>query len=290
MGIESSPRRVVLCADDYALSASVSRGIEALAAQGRLSATSVMVLAPRWPQDAARLRACVADRAIDVGLHLDWTSPYARAAGHGVSLPVAMLRAVLGAYDPRTARAVIERQLDAFEAHWGAPPDHVDGHQHVQQFAGIAEALVEVLSRRYGARPPWLRLSEAPAPLRDAKSRVIAALGAARLRRRAREAGLPIRPWLIGISDFAADATAFGARLAHGLAHAPDGSVCMSHPGSPEHPHDPLDGIARAREAEYAWLSGPAFPETLARLGVQLVRGRACEDARVTLNPAVDRF
>jgi predicted glycoside hydrolase/deacetylase ChbG (UPF0249 family) len=39
-----------------------------------------------------------------------------------------------------TARVVIERQLDAFEAHWKAPPDYVDGHQHVQQIDGWLNA------------------------------------------------------------------------------------------------------------------------------------------------------
>jgi len=89
----SSTRRVVLCADDYALSAAVSQGIAALAEAGRLSATSAMVLSPRWREDAARL-APLRNR-LDVGLHLDWTSDFAREAGHGLGLGATMLRAAL---------------------------------------------------------------------------------------------------------------------------------------------------------------------------------------------------
>ena len=63
-------KNVVLCADDYALNAPVSQGIVALAVLGRLSATSVMSLSPRWAEDVGGLRD-VRER-LDVGLHLDF--------------------------------------------------------------------------------------------------------------------------------------------------------------------------------------------------------------------------
>ncbi|MEO7954299.1 MAG: ChbG/HpnK family deacetylase, partial [Polaromonas sp.] len=131
-GSRRSGKRLILCADDFALNAPVSEGIAALARAGRLSATSAMVLSPRWAADAALLRELRGQ--IDIGLHLDWTSGFARAAGHGMSLSAAMLKAVLGGFDQAAARTVIARQLDAFESVWQAPPDHIDGHQHVQQF------------------------------------------------------------------------------------------------------------------------------------------------------------
>jgi len=144
---------VMVCADDFAVHAEASLGIAELARNGRISATSVMVLSPRWPQDAALLKDLT--QSIDVGLHLDWTSDFAVASGHGMSLAAAIRKAALGGFGrggaaAQATRAVIERQLDAFEAQWKAPPDHVDGHQHVQQFAGIREALVLALVERYG--------------------------------------------------------------------------------------------------------------------------------------------
>ena len=147
---------VILCADDFALNGSASLGIARLAAMGRLSATSAMVLSPRWAKDVALLQPL--RERIDVGLHLDWTSAFAVAAGHGRPLAAMMGRALLGGFEPGAARAVIERQLDAFEAHWQGAPYHVDGHQHVHQFAGIRGALLDVLDRRYGAGSgPWVR-------------------------------------------------------------------------------------------------------------------------------------
>ena len=60
-----------LCADDYALSPGISRGIlEALSA-ARLSATSVMTTRPFWPKDAHELRQF--KTKADIGLHLNLT-------------------------------------------------------------------------------------------------------------------------------------------------------------------------------------------------------------------------
>ena len=82
---------LVLCADDYAADAGVTQGVLALVRRGRLTATSAMVLSPQWREDAAPLRE-LRDQC-DVGLHLDFTSDFARAAGHGLPLGAAMRRA-----------------------------------------------------------------------------------------------------------------------------------------------------------------------------------------------------
>ena len=267
-------KRVVLCADDFAFNASASLGIARLAAMGRISAASAMVLSPRWAQDVALLhdlRGC-----IDVGLHLDWTSEFAVAAGHGCSLPRAMFKAACGGFDPVTARTVIECQLDAFEAQWQAPPDYVDGHQHVQQFAGIRDALVQSLAHRYGApgqggvRTPYLRLSCPPSGGFDLKGRVIAAMGAPALKKIAGEAGVDSAEPLLGIYDFEGNQARYARLMARWLRLAPSGSIIMCHPAQAGEPPD-IIGLARAQE--FAYLSGPDFADALVRAGVELVRG-----------------
>ena len=75
---------MIVCADDFAINTSASLGIAKLAQMGRLSATSAMVLSPRWAMDAPRLQDLRGQ--FDVGLHLDWTSDFALAAGHGLPL------------------------------------------------------------------------------------------------------------------------------------------------------------------------------------------------------------
>jgi predicted glycoside hydrolase/deacetylase ChbG (UPF0249 family) len=272
-------KRLILCADDFAIHAAASEGIAALARAGRLSATSVMVLSPRWADDAALLQDLRG--RIDVGLHLDWTSDFARAAGHGLSLRGAMLRALLGGLDRAAARVVIERQLDAFESVWQAPPDHIDGHQHVQQFAGIREALVEAIQARYPAsggaewRPelrPYLRLSTGTATDTRLKTRLIGGMGAAALARLAGAAGIACAPALSGIYDFDGGGAAYGARMAHWLQDAPEAAIVMCHPALHA---EAGDEIGPARAWEYAYLASDAFAQALEGAGVALARGAA---------------
>ena len=275
----AATRALVLCADDYAQGADTSDAVLTLARAGRLSATSAMVLSPRWPQDAAPLRELRG--RIDVGLHLDWTSNFALAAGHGLPLGAALRRALLGGFDRGAARSVIERQLDAFEAAWGGPPDHVDGHQHVQQLAGIREPLIELLARRYGAQAPWLRISR-PAPGSGGlKASVMAWLGANAIKNIAESARLTSAGGLSGIYDFSGDQDAYARRMAHWLALAPSGTVLMCHPASGAVDRQaPPDPIAAARRHEMAHLQSELFQRQLSSAGVNLVRGSALYTAR----------
>jgi len=262
-------KRLIVCADDFGSHAAASHGIAALAGKGRISATSAMVLSPRWAQDAALLEPLRG--RLDVGLHLDWTSVFARAAGHGLGLRGAMLRSVLGGFEPAAARTVIERQLDMFEAVWLEPPDHVDGHQHVQQFAGIRQALVAVLAQRYavGARP-YFRLSTPTPPDHSLKADIISRLGAPALARHARAAGIACAPALSGIYDFQGGAARYAALMAHWLQGAPEGSIVMCHPALRA---EADDEIGAARAWEYAYLASPAFAQALERAQVVLSRG-----------------
>lgn len=268
--MSANTKRVIVCADDFAINASASIGIAKLARMGRLSATSAMVLSPRWPQDAVLLQD-LRDQ-LDVGLHLDWTSDFALAAGHGMPLGRAMGRALLGGLDRTQASTVIERQLDLFERHWQAPPDFVDGHQHVQQFAGIREALVATLVRRYGAHAvqPYLRISRAPPGLADLKSRVIAWMGANALEAIAASANLVVTRGLVGIYNFDGGPQQYAALMTRWLARAPAGAILMCHPAQAAEPDDVI-GIARAQE--FAYLASPDFASALQQAQVLVGRG-----------------
>jgi predicted glycoside hydrolase/deacetylase ChbG (UPF0249 family) len=268
-------KAVIVCADDFAVHAQASLGIAELARNARISATSAMVLSPRWPEDVALLKDL--PQAIDVGLHLDWTSEFAVASGHGMSLGAAMRKALLGGFGRGAAaavtRAVIERQLDAFEAQWKAPPDFVDGHQHVQQFSGIREALVEALLARYGGqkgRMPYLRISRAPPGHADLKSRVIAAMGASALEKIAANASMTGAVALLGIYDFSGDERLYAALMEYWLCAASTGSIIMCHPARALVAQD---GIGAARVREFSYLGSAAFAAALQGAGVQVVRG-----------------
>jgi predicted glycoside hydrolase/deacetylase ChbG (UPF0249 family) len=262
---------IIVCADDFAIYAAASAGIAKLATIGRLSATSAMVLSPRWAQDVAQLHELRGE--IDVGLHLDWTSDFAVAAGHGMSLGPAMRRALFGGFEQAQAATVIERQLDLFEAHWKAPPDFVDGHQHVQQFAGIREALVAVLQLRYGGQAvkPYLRISRAPPGLADMKSSVITAMGADALESIAVSSGFKRTRGLFGIYNFRGNGSRYAALMAIWLARAPAAAILMCHPANGAEPGDEI-GVSRAQE--FAYLASAEFATALQMAGVTIARGQ----------------
>ena len=243
-------RSTLLCADDFAYNAACSDAIECLATARKIDATSAMVLSPRWAHDAPKLQAVRGH--LSVGLHLDWTSKYAVQAGHGMGLAVAMVRAGLGGFGVDQARKVIAKQMDLFEAQWGGAPDHIDGHQHVQQFAGIREALVQEIAQRYQATKPWLRIANPVSESINAKAAVVKAMGALRLETLARQAGIPCRQYLSGIYNFKGGAKQYAKLLADWQRSAPAGSVIMCHPGLAA---EADDSIGPSRVWEYQVLS-----------------------------------
>ena len=263
-------KEVVLCADDYALNAPVSQGIVALAVLGRLSATSVMSLSPRWVEDVMALRD-VRER-LDVGVHLDWTSSFAIDAGHGSGLGVVMARAALRLYKQKSIEDEIERQLDAFEAQWQAAPDHIDGHQHVQQFAVFRHALAEVLVRRYGnsAKRPWLRVSQVAQP--GLKAKVISAMGAQGLQQWAQHQAWPTVGPLLGAYGFDGSMDDYARHMQVWLANLSQDkpAIIMCHPAVSTQADD---AIGAARKREFAYLAGHDFVQHMFDASVRLVRG-----------------
>ncbi|HEY4819768.1 MAG TPA: ChbG/HpnK family deacetylase, partial [Xanthobacteraceae bacterium] len=118
-------RRVWLVADDYGISPAVNAAIRDLAARRRLSATSVMVVAPSFDRsEAARLAALSATTTFAIGLHLTLTAPFRPLSGGfqptraGAFFPLAALmgRAALGRLDRAALAAEIAAQITAFHA------------------------------------------------------------------------------------------------------------------------------------------------------------------------------
>ena len=263
-------KEVVLCADDYALNAPVSQGIVALAVLGRLSATSVMSLSPRWAEDVVALRD-VRER-LDVGVHLDWTSSFAIDAGHGSGLGAVMARAALRLFSQKNIEDEIERQLDAFEAQWQAAPDHIDGHQHVQQFAVFRHALAQVLTRRYGyeTQRPWLRVSQVTQL--GLKAKVISAMGSQGLQQWAQSNGWPTVGPLLGAYGFDGSLDDYARHMQGWLANLPQDklAIIMCHPAVSAQADDT---IGTARKREFAYLAGHDFVQHMFDASVRLVRG-----------------
>jgi predicted glycoside hydrolase/deacetylase ChbG (UPF0249 family) len=262
-----------LCADDFALSPAVSAGILQALAAGRLTATSAMTTQSTWPQAAAAFLA-LAPQA-DLGLHFNLTlggplgeMPRFAPGGAFPAMNSIVPAAWRGALPRAEIRDELRRQLDAFEQARGAPPDFVDGHQHVHVLPGIAEELLAELSRRNLAGKIWLRDSaDRPGRIFSrgkhwGKALTVAAL-AQGFRAKAQAAGFALNDGFSGFSDFDPQGD-YAADFATFLRAPGEKPLIMCHPGHVDDELARLDPVTQSRETELAFLLSPRFEEILA--------------------------
>jgi predicted glycoside hydrolase/deacetylase ChbG (UPF0249 family) len=272
--------RIRLVADDYGLAPGVSAAIRQLAAAGRLSATSVMVVVPGFREEAARLRALATPRPFGIGLHLTLTGGFhpltvnfAPVTGEGTfpDIKALMARAFTARLSPALVRAELEAQLDAFARAFGRLPDHIDGHQHVQLLPGVRSAVLDVIADRLPGA--WVRqcgtAGKAPSPFHDPKGALLANLTWA-FKAQAIKRGIQVNPAFAGGYLYQPGAD-FKTLFAGFLKDLPDGSVVMCHPGHVDAELIARDPLTTHREAEYAFLAGNGLPAALAAAEAELM-------------------
>lgn len=275
----SAPLGVALCADDFAISPSVSRAICEMLAQRRLFATSCLTLSRHWPEHAAWLKPF--SGGADLGLHLALTnftplSPAATLARNG-RLP-GLRQILVGALTSQLPRAEIrdelQRQFDAFEAAVGRAPDYVSGHHHVHQFPVIRDIVFELLAKRQPR--PALRLADEKLPLiwrrgiARGRSAVATLLGSG-CRRRARSLGLRLNTHFAGLYDFTPQLV-YRDVFRKYVDGAPAGLAIMCHPGHVDAEVVALDSTVDSRPRELAYFTGADFSADLAAAGMSLAR------------------
>jgi predicted glycoside hydrolase/deacetylase ChbG (UPF0249 family) len=264
-------KRLILCADDYALAPGVSRAIRELAAAGRLNATSVMAPGPDLGAEAEQLLA-VAPPGFQIGLHVTLTGGLTpltapRLARFWPGIAPLMAGAFLRRIDRDVVAAEIEAQFHAFAGAFGRPPDFVDGHQHAHLLPGIRDLVLDAAMRH--APSAWVRQCRGPHGAgRGIKGQVIAALSGG-LKRAAAVRGIPTNPAFSGAYDFA-QAERFAAIFPGFLRGLPEASLVMVHPGHVDAALRQADPIHGPREHELAYLAGKAFPRDLAAAGFRL--------------------
>ena len=271
-----------LCADDYALSPGVSRGIlEALGA-GRLTATSALVTRASWPSGAPALREHRAKA--DVGLHLNLTlgtplGPMPAFASCGRFPELAnVVKAALGKKLPEAQIGEeFARQIDKFCQHFGAAPDFVDGHHHVHVLPQVSAQLFIALEKKGFAGKVWLRnpCDRWSSMLRRSFGDFKKGWGIASVARgfaaEAAARGFFTNDGFSGFSafdpyrDYAAD---FARYLeAPGKRH-----LIMCHPGYCDEELVAADSATLSREQELRFLLSPTFTDLLSRRGAKLAR------------------
>lgn len=271
-----------LCADDFAMTPGVSRGILEALAEKRLSAASALVTSPFWPEGAAALRGLEAQA--DIGLHLNLTHgtplgpmPIFAPAGQFPELGK-VLKAALKRQLPETEiRSEIERQIEAFQRHFGAPPAFVDGHHHVQILAQLRPLLFECLEKKGLAGKIWLRDSSdrvrriAARGLPNLKKALVLSWLAKGFASQAAERGFAANDGFSGFSAFRADGN-YAASFARYLRAPGPRHLIMCHPGHRDEAEGSSDPIAVSREHELCFLLSPSFPALLAQRGARLER------------------
>jgi predicted glycoside hydrolase/deacetylase ChbG (UPF0249 family) len=270
-----------LCADDYALSPGVSRGIVEALSAGRLSATSVLTTRPFWPKGAHELRQFAAKA--DIGLHLNFTlgSPLGDMPGFapGGRLPE-ISHVVKAAWRNELPDAEIgqeiSRQLDSFCEYFGATPAFVDGHQHVQLLPQIRSQLFACLEEKRPSGKVWLRdSSDRPRRILQRGAELRKALEIAWLGRGfAKEASARGYATNEGFSGFSAfdPGLDYAAEFARYLRTPGRRHLIMCHPGYCDEELVSADPVTLSRERELNFLLSPAFTAMLDRKRARLAR------------------
>jgi predicted glycoside hydrolase/deacetylase ChbG (UPF0249 family) len=280
MNDAATPRQIWLCADDYGISPGVNRAIRELIEQGRLNATSVMMVGSAIGRDEVHsLQAAAATRRrCAIGLHATLTAPFRPLTMHfkpvdGGLFPTfpKLLRAgLLRRLDAEIIRAELMVQLAAFSELFGRPPDFVDGHQHAQLFPVVRDAFLSAV--KDAAPNAWVRQGGRQQPLTHRlgtpKALVLDVLSA-QFRRRASRAGIAFNPGFAGAYDFSGHPD-FAALMGEFLEGLPGGGLVMCHPGFVDETLISLDPLTDQREREYAFLAGEHFPPLLASNKVTL--------------------
>jgi hypothetical protein len=142
-------RRLAICADDFALSEPVSRGILDLAGRGRLTAIAAMTAGARWPQAWQHLREI--PEGVALGLHLNFVEGVGLADGRPLPGAAWLAARTATLSMPRKALArEIAAQWQAFEDLAGRAPDFVDSHRHVHVLPPLRELVLDAVARHGG--------------------------------------------------------------------------------------------------------------------------------------------
>jgi predicted glycoside hydrolase/deacetylase ChbG (UPF0249 family) len=273
--------RFTLCADDFAMTPAVTRGILALLERERLSATGTMTNRPHWREAARTLEAFRGKTDLGVHLNLTCGAPLTRMTrlapgGELPKLPAILRAGVFGALPLDEIEAEVTAQVDAFEQAAGFAPDFIDGHQHVHALPGVRRALLAALKRLFPDAKPYLR---DPADRFDAirkrgrhspKALLLAGLTRP-FGGKMREAGFATNHGFSGYSAFDPN-DVYAADFARYLIAPGEKHLVMCHPGEVDDELLRLDPATESRAVEQAFFLSGRFDEICAEAGMTMGR------------------
>jgi predicted glycoside hydrolase/deacetylase ChbG (UPF0249 family) len=161
-----STKRVVLCADDFGISPSVSKSICNLVEKKRISATSAMVVYNDQNQYHRSLLNF--KDHLDIGLHFVLTESRPVSPPENISSIVGpnnrflsinqfMKCSWLGQINRNHVQEELNMQYEKFVDYFGSAPDYIDGHHHVHQFPTVRDVIIEFVKRKKIEKTIYLR-------------------------------------------------------------------------------------------------------------------------------------
>lgn len=255
---------IIICADDYGQSASISAGICSLAAQKRINAISCLVNSSYWSEAACELVSCKTTCFIGLHLNLTFGQPlsamWRKYVGEEfVGLSNLLQKAYLRRLKFDVVKAEIQAQINMFAQTMHCYPDFIDGHQHIHQFPVIREALLAVIAEQ--KRPVFLRnthngLVDFVATTSFPKCQLITLLGGKTFRRRLIRQQIATNTSFAGIYHFS-NASRYRRYFKQFLAKSQHGGLIMCHPG--QSADDREDPIAQSRHHELNYFLSDVF-------------------------------
>lgn len=276
---------LVLCADDFGLSAGIDAAILDLVRAGRLSAVSCMVGGADFAAAAPALVEAAApagEGRAEIGLHLTLTDlaplgPMPKTAPDGRPPTIGALihRSYTGRLAPAEIAAEVGRQIARFRDMVGRGPDFLDGHQHCHVLPAVRRAVLDQVRAGALDRPGfWIRSCEEPIGsirhrrIEVAKASFIALLSKG-LAAAARRAGARSNDSFRGVTNFR-PAPPFREAFRAFLTGPGRHPLVMCHPAFDGWPPDPTDAIMPARLREAAYLTGRDLLADLDTAGVRI--------------------
>ena len=269
----TQPRRLIVNADDFALSPGVTAGILEAHAAGVVTSTSMMVGCPGWDDGVRRARAAP---TLDFGLHFNVLVGAPRTdarslcgpRGTFASLAVLARRALTGRIRPAEVAAECEAQLAAL-VDAGIHVTHVDSHRHVHALPGVRGAVARVAARH------GLALRRPVESRRFVRGHLAGRARATLVSMSWRMASAGAAP--VRIPDYLAGLSWSGGRhFASGLARIVDAlpagiTELVVHPGCVDDVLSTVDGYTLPRETELRALTDPALGDRLRQRRIALI-------------------
>ncbi|PCH57378.1 MAG: hypothetical protein COC15_01205 [Legionellales bacterium] len=272
-------KKIIICADDYALSPGVSRGIRELLELRRISATSVMTLGAAWPTEARSLQA-FANQA-DIGLHFTLTDlkPLTAMPKFAPNNKLPSLGKIIRMAYSRTLpldeiAAELLRQFTTFIEYFGTLPTHLDGHQHIQLLPGIREIIIKLYQRHCNNSAIYIRncgLNYRQILQQTAiiKPSVLNLMGLV-LKKQLLQHNIPTNHDFTGVYDFFASKINYPHIFTKFLDITQENTMIMCHPGYVDSELEQLDPVTQQRAVELKFFKSTQFHNMLAEKNITL--------------------